>query len=119
MIWANGFIVKIMGWFAGAYGWVWGTVYNHIKLVWNWAFGWGGSWVNDLFYWLSAQVPPGLKEFLKGGAGLWSVMSTWWARAEAIFPISACLAMLGLTLGFVVGVRIARWVKSFVPTIGD
>jgi len=100
-----------MGWLREVFVWLWDQIILAVtgiaEALW--------SLVLQLVDWLVSQLPTGLGGFL--GQRPWESFYSYLDGVNWFLPIYPALGIVATAYAFIGGVRLFRWVKSFIPTI--
>lgn len=110
---------KLFEFLAHCFGGLWASFWNALQDVFGFAKSYASDWMSGMLHFCKDHLPPGLASWLGNVTSFWSTLSPWYGKLNSYFPLSELFVLTGTVLAFVAAIRIIRWVKSFIPTIGD
>jgi hypothetical protein len=101
----------------------WLAMLGFVSWFWDKVASWGGEAITaqwkGIVAWAMSKYPDELRDFLEVGYAKWQVFVSYWNKTQWLIPINEFIGITVTVIVLTVIIRIVRWVKSFIPTVGD
>lgn len=115
----------LIGWLVNALIWAAATMLgalaflgaDFINNALDWLWAWIQEGVSELIELLRNHLPEDWQTFLM--ARPWEFLEPHFYRVQYVIPLTECAVVIGTAFSILGVVQLVRWIKAFVPTVGD